>query len=415
MATQLQGPLEGVKVLDLTRHLAGPYATTIMGDFGADVVKIESMPDGDPARAIRSSRESPDTDGHAFSTYNHGKRSIALDLRTPEGVALVRRMVLTADIVVENYRPGVADSIGIGYEALRELNPRLIYCSVSAFGQEGPWSSQPATDPVIQAMSGVIAVTGHAGDPVRVGVPIGDVMGAMTSIQGILMALYARERTGEGQWVDVSLLHALAFTHTTRLGELYSTGKEPGGQGTAHSMVAPYEVFPTADGPVIAGSWTEDTWPRFCRALGRPELAVDPLFATNQLRLANRPALRAIVIEIMEQRTMAEWEVEFHRAKALFGPVLTISQMLEQEQMVHRPAVVDVTCGDGRVATVPDSTSAVRMHGTPGAVALPPPRFSEHAHEVLAELGLSGTEILDLESRGIVRAPAGAGGDPVAV
>ena len=237
MATQ--GPLAGVRVLDFTRHLAGPYATTIMGDFGADVVKIESVPDGDPARSIRMPGEPLDIDGQAFIAYNHGKRSIAIDLRSEEGMALVRRMVETADVVIENYRPGVADAIGIGYEALRAVNPRLVYCSVSAFGQEGPWSRRPATDPVIQAMSGVIAVTGNPGDPARAGVPVGDIMGAMSGLQGILMALLARERTGEGQWVDVSLLHALAFTHTTRLAELYATGKEPQGQGTAHSTVRP--------------------------------------------------------------------------------------------------------------------------------------------------------------------------------
>lgn len=408
-----QGPLVGIRVLDFTRHLAGPYATTILGDFGANVVKIESVPDGDPARAIRSAGEDPDVDGQAFSTYNHGKRSIALDLRTPEAVEVVRTMARTADVVIENYRPGVADSIGIGYKDLRTLNPRLVYCSVSAFGQEGPWSSQPATDPVIQAMSGVLWVTGHQDDPVRVGVPIGDVMGAMAGVQGILMALYARERTGEGQWVDVSLLHALAFTHTTRLGELYSTGREPGGQGTAHSLVAPYEVFPTADGSVVAGSWTEDTWPRFCDAIGQPDLVDDPRFATNQLRLANRPALRAVVTEIMEHRTSALWETEFHRAKALFGPVLTISQMLAQEQMAERPAVVEVTSSDGRVVKVPDSTSAVRLHGTPGAVVKPPPLLSEHAEEILVEYGFSPPEVEDLASKGIVRFPVSTGGEGV--
>jgi crotonobetainyl-CoA:carnitine CoA-transferase CaiB-like acyl-CoA transferase len=401
-------------VLDFTRHLAGPYATTIMGDFGADVVKIESVPDGDPARSIRMPGEPLDVDGQAFVAYNHGKRSIAIDLRTEEGLALVRRMAETADVVIENYRPGVADAIGIGYEALRAVNPRLVYCSVSAFGQEGPWSRRPATDPVIQAMSGVIAVTGNPGDPARAGVPVGDIMGAMSGLQGILMALLARERTGEGQWVDVSLLHALAFTHTTRLAELYATGKEPEGQGTAHSTVAPYEVFPTADGPVIAGSWTEDTWPRFCVALGRPELATDPRFETNQRRLANRPALRAVVTEVMVQRTTAEWEVEFDRASALFGPVLTISQMLEQAQMAHRPAVAEVTCADGRVVKVPDSTSAVRLHGTAGSVSQPPPLLSQHAAEVLAELGLSADEVESLAGRGIVQVPALRAGEPVA-
>ena len=402
------GPLEGVRVLDFTRHLAGPYATTILGDFGADVVKVESV-DGDPARGIRSGDEEPSRDGQAFVVYNHGKRSIALDLRTAEAVELIHRLAREVDVVIENYRPGVADAIGIGYDALRAVNPRLVYCSISAFGQEGPWSQQPATDPVVQGMSGVIAVTGHAGDPVRAGVPIGDVMGAMCGVQGILMALLARERTGEGQWVDVSLVHALGFTHATRLAELFATGVEPTGQGTAHSMVAPYELFDTADAPVIAGSWTEDTWPRFCDALGRPDLVDDPRFATNQLRLANRPELRRVVNGILGRRTAAEWEVEFRRASALFGPVLTISGMLAHAEESGRPAVTPMTCGDGRNVLVPDSTSAVRLHGTPGAVVKPPPLLSEHAVEVLSELGLSREEIDQLGDRGVVRLPMTVG------
>jgi len=410
-----QGPLTGIRVLDFTRHLAGPYATTMMGDFGADVIKIESVPAGDPARSIRMADESPDRDGQAFIAYNHGKRSIAVDLRTEEGLELVRTLVRTADVVVENYRPGVADSIGIGYEALREVNPRLVYCSISAFGQEGSWSKRPATDPVIQAMSGVISVTGHAGDPVRAGVPVGDIMGAMAGLQGILMALLERNVSGQGQWVDVSLLHALSFTHTTRLAEYFATGREPQGQGTAHSTVAPYEVFPTADRPVIAGSWTEDTWPRFCAALGRPDLADDPRFATNPQRLANRPELRRVVTEIMERRTAAEWEVEFARARALFGPVHTVPQMLEQPQMEQRPAVAEVTCADERVVRVPDSTSVIRFHRTAGAVVQPPPLLSEHAEEILTELGLEGQEVQRLVDTGVVRVPGGVRGEHVGV
>lgn len=408
------GPLAGIRVLDFTRHLAGPYATTMMGDFGADVIKIESVDSGDPARSIRMADESPDQDGQAFIAYNHGKRSFAVDMRTEEGLDLVRRLVPTADVVIENYRPGVADTIGIGYEALREINPRLVYCSISAFGQEGPWSKRPATDPVIQAMSGLISVTGQPGDPVRVGVPMGDIMGAMAGLQGILMALLERNTSGEGQWVDVSLLHALSFTHTTRLAEYFATGNAPGGQGTAHSTVAPYEVFPTADRPVIAGSWTEDTWPRFCEALGRPELAVDPRFATNPLRLANRPELRKVVTDIMEQRTAAEWEVEFGKARALYGPVLTVPQMLEQPSMKDRPAVKEIVCADDRVVTVPDSTSAIRMHRTAGAVTQAPPLLSEHAVEILGELGLDADGIRELAERGVVRVPEFARGEQVA-
>ncbi|WP_162529795.1 CaiB/BaiF CoA transferase family protein [Nocardioides caldifontis] len=409
------GPLGGIRVLDFTRHLAGPYATTIMGDFGADVIKIESVPTGDPARTIRMADEPKDRDGQAFIAYNHGKRSIAVDMRTEEGLALVHRMVADADVVVENYRPGVAHQIGIGYEELRAINPRIVYCSISAFGQEGPWAERPATDPVVQAMSGLISVTGHPGDPVRVGVPMGDIMGAMTGLQGILMALLERERSGEGQWIDVSLMHALAFTHTTRLAEYFATGKAPEGQGTAHSTVAPYEVFPTKDRPVIAGSWTEDTWPRFCKALGVPAMATDPRFATNPDRLANRPELRRVVTEIMEQRTAEEWEQEFARAGALFGPVLTVPQMLEHPQMEKRPAVTEVTCSDDRVVKVPDSSSAIRMVRTSGGVALPPPLLSEHAVEILDELGLEADEVKRLIESGAVRAPRRVGGEHVGV
>jgi crotonobetainyl-CoA:carnitine CoA-transferase CaiB-like acyl-CoA transferase len=411
--SQRRGPLVGIRVLDFTRHLAGPYATTMMGDFGADVIKIESVPSGDPARSIRMADEPADQDGQAFIAYNHGKRSIAIDLRTEAGIALVRRLAETADIVIENYRPGVADQIGIGYEALRAVNPRLIYCSISAFGQEGPWSKRPATDPVVQAMSGIISLTGNPGDPVRVGVPMGDIMGAMTGLQGILMALLERNTSGEGQHVDISLLHALTFTHTTRLAELLATGKEPGGQGTAHSTVAPYEVFPTADKPVIAGSWTEDTWPRFCAALGMPELATHPKFATNPLRLANRPELRAVVTEALSHKTAAEWEQEFARERALFGPVLTVSQALAQPQMEARPAVTEIVCADDRRVTVADSTSAIRFSRTAGAVTQAPPLLSEHAEDILGEIGLDADEIAQLMSSGAVKAAKIREGEPV--
>lgn len=394
--------LEGVRVIDLTRHLAGPYATTLLGDFGADVVKVESTPAGDPTRSLRTAGEPIDQDSAAFVNYNHGKRSIAVDLRTEAGVEVVRRLVRTADVIVENYRPGVMDEMGLGFEDLSSLNPRLVYCSVSAFGQEGPWSRQPATDPVIQAMSGLLRITGHRGDPVRVGVPIGDVVGGMSAVQGILMALLARERTGQGQWVDVSLLHALTMTHTTRLAEYYSTGADPEGQGTAHSLVAPYELFATSDGEVIAGSWAEDTWPRFCRAVERPDLVSDPRFATNILRVRNRAELAGIIGGIMAGRTTEEWQQRFHAEKALFGPMLTISQVLEHDQVADRPVVVEAEHPViGRVQ-VPNPAAAVVLHGTPGGVRLGPPGYSAHAAEVLQDAGFTEAEIDGLLQAGTV-------------
>ncbi len=220
-----EAPLAGVKVVDLTRHMAGPYATVMMADYGADVVKIESVPAGDPTRGMGLHFQQGES--ALFLMLNRGKRSLAIDMRDPRGLDAVKKLIAESDVLIENYRPGVADKIGLGYEELSKLNPRLIYCSVSAFGPEGPYSGSPGTDPVIQAMSGVMSVTGEAdGGPVLVGVPVADFTGAMTGFQGILLALQARERTGRGQKVDVSMLHALMHSLTTRLAGYWATKED---------------------------------------------------------------------------------------------------------------------------------------------------------------------------------------------
>ena len=230
-------PLDGVKVLDLTRHMTGPFATQMLSDFGADVIKIESVPHGDQSR--RTGTAFTGGESGLFLIWNRGKRSLAIDMRTDAGLEAVRRLAQTADVLIENYRPGVTDQIGIGYDSLRETNPRLIYISLSAFGPSGPWAEDPGTDPVIQAMSGVMSVTGeHDGGPLLVGVPIADYAGAMTGMQAAMLGLLARERTGVGQRIDISMLNALVSSLTTRLASWWFGAEEPSRHGSEHSVVA---------------------------------------------------------------------------------------------------------------------------------------------------------------------------------
>ena len=259
--------IHGVRVLDFTRVMSGPYATEVLADHGADVIEIEGLPRGDSSRNFGV--DFVGDQSAVFLLWNRGKRSVALDLRMPESIEVIHRLVAHADVVIENYRPGVAESIGLGWEELSALNPRLIYCSLTAFGREGPLSSMPGTDPVVQAASGVMSVTGEAdGDPLLVGVPIADFAGAMVTVQGILFALLARERTGQGQRVDVSMLFAMLSTLTTRLATYWSTGENPTRNGSAHSVLTPYQVFATSNGSVMAGAWRAESWEELLRGYG---------------------------------------------------------------------------------------------------------------------------------------------------
>src|SRR3954449_11260172 len=310
-------PLDGVKVLDLTRHMAGPYATQMLSDYGADVIKVESVPHGDPTR--RTGTAFTGDESGLFPIWNRGKRSLAIDMRAPAGKQAVRRLAEQADILIENYRPGVADKIGLGYDALVEANPGLIYIALSAFGSSGPWATDPGTDPVVQAMSGVMSVTGEAdGGPLLIGVPIADYAGAMTAAQAAMLGLLARERTGRGQKVEISMLYALMSALTTRLASHWFAGEEPARHGAQHSVVAPYQAFETKDGWAVAGVWgAGEAWPRFCEAIERPDLVDHPDFAENVDRVAHREALNAILRPIFEQRTTAEWRDRFQAAKGL--------------------------------------------------------------------------------------------------
>ena len=395
-------PLEGVRVLDLTRHMTGPYATVLLSDYGADVIKVESVPFGDPSR--RTGTAFQDGESGLFLIWNRGKRSIALDMRSPDGVEAVQRLAKTCDVLIENYRPGVADKIGVGYDELSKLNPRLIHVSISAFGADGPRRHDPGTDPVVQAMSGVMSVTGEAdGEPLYVGVPIADFTGAMVGAQAVMLGLLSRARTGRGQKIDVSMLNALMSSLTTRLASYWYGGETPTRHGNEHSVVAPYQAFQTKDGWAVAGVWGggADPWERFCRAIDRIDLFEEPRFATNVDRVARREELAAILDEVFITATTAEWQQRFQDARALFGPVLNIPEAVTQPQAEATGLVTSVE--HPTLGTIPMMSPSITLSETPGAIRRHPPLLGEHSVNVLEELGYTPEEIAALIDAGTVQ------------
>lgn len=398
-------PLDGVKVLDLTRHMAGPYATQMLSDFGADVIKVESVPNGDPSRKTGTAFVGDESG--LFLIWNRGKRSIAINMRTPEGKNAVRKLAEQTDVLIENYRPGVAAKIGLDHDSLSEVNPGLISIAISAFGSTGPWATDPGTDPVVQAMSGVMSVTGEAdGGPALVGVPIADYAGAMAGCQAALLGLLARQKTGRGQKIEVPMLYALISALTTRLASYWYGGETPSRHGGQHSVVAPYQAFKTADGWAVAGVWgAGDAWPRFCEAIERADLVEHPDFADNELRVANRVALNAILDPIFATQTTAVWRDRFHEAAALFGPIFSVPEAVEQEQVLAGNLVTTVE--HATLGAIPQLQPAIDMGDTPGGIQSPPPLLGEHGPAILAEIGYDEQAIAALVADGtlLVTAP----------
>ncbi|WP_033292682.1 CaiB/BaiF CoA transferase family protein [Amycolatopsis jejuensis] len=391
-----RGPLDGIRVLDLTRHMAGPYGAAMLGDYGAEVIKAEPVY-GDQARAV--GRDYLDGESGLFLMWNRSKRSIALDYRSPEGREVLERLISSTDVFLHNFRPVSARNAGLDFEGVRKINPRVVYASVNGFGTEGPWADRPATDPVIQAMSGIMSVTGErGGHPVLAGVPIADFTGAMLQVIGVLMALRDRDVTGDAQEVQVSMLAGLMSTLTTRASSVLYGGYEPEAMGSSHSAVMPYQAFQAKDGYVMAGTWGEAGWPRFCSAIDLPELEKDPRFATNQLRLQHREELESLLAERFRQRTRAEWDEAFARADALFGHIYPVSEALHQEQAGSLVREVDHT-KLGRIKTL---APPIAMSSAPDLDLMPPPVLGEHSVEVLKELGYPDAAVADLVAGAIV-------------
>ncbi len=384
----MPGALEGLRVLDLTQHLSGPYCAMVLADQGADVIKIEKPGKGDDAREMPPFVGG---EGAPFMLWNRNKRSVVLDLKTAEGVATFDKLAAGADVLIENFRPGTVDRIGIGYARLAALNPRLIYCSISGFGQSGPYRSRGGFDLMIQAMSGLMSVNGDPdGPPMRLPIAISDVAGGLFGAIGILAALAARERSGRGQQVDVSLYESAVAFGVYEAAYYFATGKNPPRLGQAHRGSSPYQVFRTEDGWITVGGGTQEFWLRLCRLLGCEELARDARFRDNASRVAHNAELVALLQVPLARESNAHWLAKLGEAGIPAGPVVDHAELFADPQLRAREMVVEVEHPSaGRMATL---GVPIKLSETPGSVRRPAPRLGEHTAEVLAALARAAAE-----------------------
>lgn len=392
-------PLAGVRILDLSRLLSGPYGTYILGNLGADIIKVERPTGGDDTRTIapKSNGES-----HYFLSVNTNKRSIVVDLKQELGRQIVRDLAQQADVVLENFRPGVADRLGLGCEDLRAINDRLIYCSVSAFGQDGPWSERGAFDLVAQALSGVMSVTGPpSGPPARLGLPMGDLSAGIFAAIGILGALVERGRTGKGQHIDVAMLDSSIALLGYLAGWAFMTGESPPRVGNAHHSLVPYGVYEASDGFVTIAVFTEPFWPKLCQALDLPDLAVDERFDVNEKRLVHRAEVDEIIADAVRRRSVDELVARLGANDVPHAPILDIAQALELDQVAARGIVQRVeheNAGPVRVIG-----PVIRYVGKERMGVRPAPPLGADTDKVLADvLGYSPEYIQNLRDERVV-------------
>jgi CoA:oxalate CoA-transferase len=389
--------LEGLRVLDLTRVLAGPYAGMVLADLGADVVKIEVPEKGDDARAYP-----PIIHGESayFMSLNRNKRSVTLDLKNPSGREVFLDLARCTDVVLENYRPGTMARLGLGYEVLKTENPRLIYAAASGFGQTGPYSQRAAYDAVIQAMGGLMSITGpEGGPPTRVGTSIADITAGLFTTIGILAALNSRSETGRGQMVDVAMLDSVVAILENAIARYTSTGEVPGPLGNRHPAIFPFEPFDTADGQIMVAAGNDQLWTRLCRTISIPELAADPRFCTNPLRHQNYAEMRAAVAQAMRQQTTREWQEALDAAGVPNGPINRIDDVVHDPQVLARDMMQSVehpVAGMTQLPGVP-----IKLSETPGSIRRPAPVLGAHTDEVLREwLGMEDEQIGELKAQG---------------
>ena len=393
------GPLKGLRVLDFTRAMAGPFATLVLGDLGADIIKIEPLT-GDETRGWRP----PEINGVSayFLSVNRNKRSIAINLKHPESRKIIERLVKTADVVIENFRPGTARKLGIDYDTLRKINDRIIYCSISGYGQDGPYRDKPGYDLTVMAMSGLMSITGEPGrPPVKFGVPITDITTGMFAAIAILAALHYRSVTGEGQYIDMSMLDSQLLILSHQAFNYFATGRDPKRLGSAHPSIAPYQVFETMDGYIAVGVGSEKLWSIFTRVIGREDLEKDPRFETNDLRVKNREELVKELTKTFKTKTTEEWYRLLDQAGIPAAPVKKVSEILNDPHVLYRKMVIEIEHPVyGRIKSL---GTPFKMSKTPGEIRIPPPLLGEHTNEILKELGFSDSEISELRESGVVK------------
>lgn len=391
-------PLTGLRVLDLTRVLSGPFCTMLLADMGAEVIKIESLPHGDPIRAQGATRNGV---SYYFANFNRNKKSITLNLKSPEGVALFERLVAGADVVVDNFRPGVLDRLGLGRDRLRSLRPGLVCCSISGFGETGPYRDRPAFDFIAQAMSGFMSMNGErGGQPLRSGLPVSDLVAGMYAAIGILAALVGRARTGEGDVVTTSLTAGLVSFLSYASSHYFATGEVLGRTGNDHPISAPYGMFPTADGAIAIAPADDDFFRRLMRALGLAAEIDRPEFASNRTRVQHRALIDGMVTDRLKAHGSAHWIEALNAGGVPCGPVYSVSQVFDDPQVVDQQLAL--AFDDPKHGPVKVLAPAVQFADHPARGPHSVPGLGEHTAEILAELGLDAAAIAGLAARAVI-------------
>jgi len=369
-------------VLDLTRVLAGPFCSMILGDMGAEIIKVEEPGKGDDTRGWP-----PFSGGEAtyFLSVNRNKKSLTLNMKAPDGQAILRRLVAKADVVLENFRPGTMERLGFGYDALRKLNPRLIYCAISGFGESGPEASRPGYDLIVQGESGVMDLTGFAdGPPVKVGNSVADLVSGMAAAHGVTLALLSRARTGKGQKVEIGMLDVMASLLTYQAGLYWNGGGRPARRGNQHPSIVPYEVFQAQDAYMTLGVANNSLFDRMCRAIGREELAKDPRFDSEASRVANREALVPLLNSIFSTRPASDWLKRLDEAGVPAGRIKTVAEVCDSEHLRARGMFVSLN--HPKAGAVTAMGVPIRLWDTPGAAQAPAPLLGQHTDEILTGL-----------------------------